>query len=503
MLKSGLSVAAACVVCVPAMGQVSLAWLQRYSGPLGNTDGATGAGLDAAGHLYVTGTSGTGISADIATVKYDSKGNELWARRYEGMGGTDQGWALALGDDAVFVTGDSAGNSTDIVTIRYDADGTQRWLDRYDGPAAANDFPAAIACDPAGNVYVAGTSVGIGTQSDIVLLKYDRLGERLWVRRFDAGANSLDGARALAIDSAGNICITGRGTWTAGRDVTTLKYSPEGDLLWAAAYAHPGANVEDGRALAIDSADNIIVTGTSGATGQQDIVTIKYSPQGQELWSRRFAGSRTPRDDAGHSVAVASSGVIYIAGQSSDPKSSAATLLVYSAEGDLLWHDRRDMGTHAAADHVVLDAQGAAYVATRFVPVHPFDPLDIQILKYHGGAEPVWTFTYGGPLSYVDIIRRLAISPQGRVYAVGSVDHGPIGEVGDYLVLALDQGQSCYANCDGSTQEPILNVADFSCFLSKFAAGDPYANCDGSTQEPVLNVADFSCFLQKFAAACL
>jgi hypothetical protein len=44
--------------------------------------------------------------------------------------------------------------------------------------------------------------------------------------------------------------------------------------------------------------------------------------------------------------------------------------------------------------------------------------------------------------------------------------------------------------------EPILNIADFSCFLSKFAAGDPYANCDGSTIEPVLNVADFSCFLQ-------
>jgi hypothetical protein len=60
----------------------------------------------------------------------------------------------------------------------------------------------------------------------------------------------------------------------------------------------------------------------------------------------------------------------------------------------------------------------------------------------------------------------------------------------------------CYANCDGSTQEPILNVQDFSCFLSRFAAADPYANCDGSTQEPILNVQDFSCFLSKFAAGC-
>ena len=29
----------------------------------------------------------------------------------------------------------------------------------------------------------------------------------------------------------------------------------------------------------------------------------------------------------------------------------------------------------------------------------------------------------------------------------------------------------CYANCDASTQPPVLNVADFTCFLSKFVTG--------------------------------
>jgi hypothetical protein len=63
-------------------------------------------------------------------------------------------------------------------------------------------------------------------------------------------------------------------------------------------------------------------------------------------------------------------------------------------------------------------------------------------------------------------------------------------------------GAVCYANCDGSTIAPMLNVLDFNCFLNKFAAGDPYANCDGSTTAPVLNVLDFNCFLNKFAAGC-
>ena len=61
---------------------------------------------------------------------------------------------------------------------------------------------------------------------------------------------------------------------------------------------------------------------------------------------------------------------------------------------------------------------------------------------------------------------------------------------------------ACYANCDGSSVAPILNVNDFTCFLNRFAAGDAYANCYGSSVPPVLNVNDFTCFLNSFAAGC-
>jgi hypothetical protein len=61
---------------------------------------------------------------------------------------------------------------------------------------------------------------------------------------------------------------------------------------------------------------------------------------------------------------------------------------------------------------------------------------------------------------------------------------------------------TCFANCDGSTSPPILNVNDFTCFLQRFAAADCAANCDGSTSTPVLNVNDFNCFLSRFAAGC-
>jgi hypothetical protein len=83
---------------------------------------------------------------------------------------------------------------------------------------------------------------------------------------------------------------------------------------------------------------------------------------------------------------------------------------------------------------------------------------------------------------------------------------GPVGAAGGFALktgfLVAQAPPPCYANCDSSTAAPVLNVADFTCFLQKYAAADPFANCDGSTTAPVLNVADFTCFLQKYAAGC-
>jgi hypothetical protein len=70
------------------------------------------------------------------------------------------------------------------------------------------------------------------------------------------------------------------------------------------------------------------------------------------------------------------------------------------------------------------------------------------------------------------------------------------------LVVTYTAPAACYANCDGSTIPPVLNVLDFNCFLNRFSAGASYANCDGSTIAPVLNVLDFNCFLNAFAAGC-
>jgi probable HAF family extracellular repeat protein len=92
--------------------------------------------------------------------------------------------------------------------------------------------------------------------------------------------------------------------------------------------------------------------------------------------------------------------------------------------------------------------------------------------------------------------RAWAISGTGRIVGTGQHRGAP------KPFLLTPAPPACYANCDGSTTAPVLNVLDFNCFLNRFSAGEAYANCDGSTVPPVLNVLDFNCFLNRFVQGC-
>jgi hypothetical protein len=117
----------------------------------------------------------------------------------------------------------------------------------------------------------------------------------------------------------------------------------------------------------------------------------------------------------------------------------------------------------------------------------------------------------GGQGTFGPDTRALTAMPDGSLMAAGtglrSVDPATgaatlIGPSGFTDIVALTSATDvCYANCAGNAFPP-LNVADFTCFLQRFAAGDYYTNCDRSTTSPTLNVADFVCFLQRYAAGC-
>jgi hypothetical protein len=103
-----------------------------------------------------------------------------------------------------------------------------------------------------------------------------------------------------------------------------------------------------------------------------------------------------------------------------------------------------------------------------------------------------------------DLTQRWSVAVNGvNIGAPAIGRNGTLVVAGTNLVTAYRAASApCYANCDGSTTPPILNINDFVCFQTQFAAGASYANCDGSTTPPVLNINDFVCFQTRFAAGC-
>ena len=290
-------------------------WVARYDEY--NSNWANAIAVDSSGNVYVTGYS----VGDYGTIKYNSSGVEQWVARYNGPGnGDDEAFAIALDSSGnVYVTGQSIGSGTfiDYGTIKYNSSGVEQWVARYNGPDNYEDSAKVIALDSSGNVYVTGYSLVIGTNYDYATIKYNSSGVEQWVAKYNGPGYGNDYARAIAIDSSGNVHITGEsdglGTYS---DYATIKYNSAGVQQWVARYNGPGNSVDETEAIAVDSSGNVYVTGESwNSVSDSDYATIKYNSSGVEQWVARYNGPENSEDYA-YAIALDSSGNVHITGRS-------------------------------------------------------------------------------------------------------------------------------------------------------------------------------------------
>lgn len=258
-------------------------WVRRHSGPGENSDdGACAIAVDGAGSVYVTGyCRDSATSYDYVTIKYDSAGIEQWVRKYDGpTNGEDRATAIAVDrSGSVYVTGGSTGSGghLDYATVKYNSSGDTLWVRRYDGPDNMSDRALAIATDGSGNVYVTGESYRSGTEVDYVTIKYNTSGDIQWVRRYNGPGNAGDLPTAMTIDGSSNVYVTGSSNTGFSVDYATIKYSSAGVEQWVIMYDGPAGSGDRASAIAIDGSENVYVTGYSyGSGAANDFVTIKY-----------------------------------------------------------------------------------------------------------------------------------------------------------------------------------------------------------------------------------
>ncbi len=160
-------------------------WTARYdasSGP-SSDDYATDIAVDKFSNVLVTGYSYDPNHivpfGAYTTIKYDKNGNLIWLSRYSAGVAVDVAKALAIDDSGnVYVTGESSGQQSgvDIATVKYNSSGEEKWLIRYEG--SLEDNVHDIALDDSANIFITGSSkflmANLSTGSKMLTIKYEQ-----------------------------------------------------------------------------------------------------------------------------------------------------------------------------------------------------------------------------------------------------------------------------------------------------------------------------------------
>jgi hypothetical protein len=261
--------------------------------------------------------------------------------------------------------------------------------------------------------------------------------ERQWVARFNAGLKkSLNAPAAMAVDKRGNVIVTGWVTRTStGVDIATVKYSPDGAQMWVKYYG--GSGSDKATAIAVDTGMNIYVTGSKANGSNLDYVTIKYDSLGTELWPAIYAGPSG--DDSPVAVAVNDSLNVFVTGWSFAAGSGYDYATVkYNSAGAEQWVKRYNgpaMGTNNGTDSalaMVLSGNSALYVTG----TSRDSTFDFFTVKYNpANGDSLWGSRYKGFKN--DIARAMILRSSNELYVTGSTQDTAVGY--NYLTLRYNQ----------------------------------------------------------------
>ncbi len=412
--------------------------------------------VDGNGNIIVTGYQNLagGTNDDYWTVKFKADGSgAAWRATFDKAGGTDQATAIAVdANNDVIVTGFVwNGVNKDIQTVKYGgATGAVIWQHTFNGAANGNDIGTSIAVDSLNNVYVGGYSQNSDGNDDFVVLKYsptypDASVAPVWQATYNGPANGNDQLKSLTVGING-VAVTGQSWNGTAFDMVTVKYDFSGAKLWEKRYSAMGGAY--GKKVRMDAGGNVIVTGSAGNGIDLDIYTAKYGsdaladtspPAPALLWQVTYNGAY---DDEPYGLDVDAAGDVYVTGYT---WTLAGTNDFYTARyngasGALVWQQIFDSGQDntdlAIAISAAVDPAGDLFVTGYTVAA---GISSFQTIKYkRDNGNQLWQRTFNGVANMNSRPVGLGLSPTGELLVAGWGDTSTNGL--DCYVVKYDPG---------------------------------------------------------------
>jgi len=297
-----------------------------------------------------------------------------------------------------------------------------------------NEGASGVALDSLGNIYITG-HIELGLLDNAIFLaKFNSLGQLQWNRIFNEGG--YEHAYSITIDSGDNIYVGGtlEDNSTGENDLIIIKYNNLGDYQGNITWDNGPNDVCTG--IALDSAENIYATGYSfnmSNENDSDLILIKFDNLGNIQYNYTWGGNR---EDYSYRIVLDSSDNIYLTGKYASSSGTDICLLKYNNLGVYQWTRTLDINNHEYGTGIALDSSNNVYVSG-YTLVGSMAPAnyDMVLIKYNNTGTVLWNRTWGK--SGVEITMGMAINSDDKIYLTGFVNYSA-AKLNDFCLVQFN-----------------------------------------------------------------
>ncbi|MFC2091703.1 SBBP repeat-containing protein [Elusimicrobiota bacterium] len=273
------------------------------------------------GNIVVAGEWDDSDAKFALTILYDNNLNDIRYSTYQVSSQATYGQGVTVDKDGnIFVCGYYL--ASDWFTIKYDPDLSVILSSyAYDYSLGYSDKAFALAADSSGNVFVTGFKMDPSMDIEYLTVKYNNDLSSIPATASYNGPSigSSDIAYGIAVDSSDNVYVTGKINNGTDNDFFTIKYDNDLVAISSVSYSGTAGYNDVARDIAIDDAGNVYVVGHSSAVAGNDVdlVILKYDSNLSLIDSKIIDGIVDNRC-AGYGIDIDFQGNIIIGGSYED-----------------------------------------------------------------------------------------------------------------------------------------------------------------------------------------